>query len=337
MRGANLGNYLEAPAGATWGASYAAADFANIKREGFDHVRLPIRWNDYAGPAPGFKLSGEIFAKADFLTTNALRNQLSVIVNIHHFDEFTDNPSAQSNKFIALWRQIAAHYSSGPDSLAFEILNEPKDAATTTVMNPIYAGVIREIRRTNPTRAIFVGPGRWNQANELKDLQLPADDQNLIVTIHCYEPFFFTHQGATWSGPDTKVRGIQFPGPPSTPLTPDPSLQISKGVSNWIYRYNTLSGDKNPSSPEAFRKVIRIAREWSNQHKRPIHMGEFGCYIQADAESRTRFYAEFRKALDEAQMGWAIWDWKAGFRYWDDRKGEPVPGMHEALFGGKAR
>lgn len=36
-------------------------------------------------------------------------------------------------------------------------------------------------------------------------------------------------------------------------------------------------------------------------------------------------------------MGWAIWDWKAGFRYWDDRKAERVTGMREALFdqGGK--
>lgn len=133
--------------------------------------------------------------------------------------------------------------------------------------------------------------------------QLPEEDRNFIVTI------------------------------PASPLIPDPSLHVSKDVSNWVHRYNTLAGDKNPSSPEAFRKVIRIAKEWSEQHGRPIHMGEFRCYVQADAESRIRFFTEFRKALAEAGMGWAIWDWKAGFRYWDDRKAEPVAGMREALFG----
>jgi hypothetical protein len=36
-------------------------------------------------------------------------------------------------------------------------------------------------------------------------------------------------------------------------------------------------------------------------------------------------------------MGWAIWDRKAGFRYWDDRKGEPMAGMREAVFGRAVR
>ena len=154
MRGANLGNYLEAPKGTSWGASYTVSDFENMKREGFDHVRLPIRWNDYAGPGPEFKLSTEIFAKADFLVTNALRQKLAVIVNIHHFDEFTDAPDAHTNKLTSLWRQIAAHYATAPKSLAFELLNEPKDAATTIVINPIYASVIGEIRKRSEERRV---------------------------------------------------------------------------------------------------------------------------------------------------------------------------------------
>lgn len=333
MRGANFGNFLEAPKGVSWGARYGAEDLDNVRREGFDHVRLPVRWSDHAGPAPEHQLSAEIFARVDSLVTNALNRKLAVILNIHHFDEFTGNPPAHTNKLMALWRQIAAHYADAPESLGFEILNEPRDAATTAVMNPIYSSAIHEIRKTNPKRTIFVGPGRWNQAGELKNLRLPDDERNLIVTIHCYEPFYFTHQGATWSGPDTKVKGIQFPGPPATPLVPDPSLQVSAWVSNWVRRYNTETGTNNPSSPEAFRKQIRIAQQWSQENSRPVHMGEFGCFIQADEQSRLRFHTEFRRALDEAGMGWAIWDWKAGFRYWEEHKGKPMEGMREALFG----
>src|ERR1043166_512761 len=82
--GANLGNYLEAPKGQDWGQKYSAADFEHIKAEGFDHVRVPIRWNDYCGAAPDFKITDEIYGKVDFLVTNALARGLSVIVNIHH-------------------------------------------------------------------------------------------------------------------------------------------------------------------------------------------------------------------------------------------------------------
>jgi len=213
-RGANLGNYLESPRGQNWGMRYSATDFDHIKAEGFDHVRVPIRWNDYAGPAPEFKLPAEIFTKVDFLVTNALQRGLAVIVNIHHFDEFTTDPAGQTPKFLALWKQIGAHYRTAPATLAFELLNEPKDNATTAVINPIYASAIQVIRASNPGRTIFVGPGKWNSVDELKHLVLPADDHNLIVTVHCYDPFLFTHQGASWTGNQTRTKGIVFPGPP---------------------------------------------------------------------------------------------------------------------------
>lgn len=331
--GANLGNYLEAPPNQNWGARYSEEDFRAMAREGFDHARIPVAWSHYTGPGPDFPLAPDVFAKTDFLVTNALANHLAVIVNIHHFDDFTSNPSAQTERFYAIWRQLGEHYAHFPETVAFELINEPKDAATTTMLGPIYAQVIREIRKTNPRRTIFLGPGRWNSIDELGALRLPDDDDNLIVTVHCYEPFYFTHQGASWSGPDTRVTGIKFPGPPATPLRPDPSVSLRPGVSNWIYRYNTEPPDRNPSSPRAFRDKLDFAREWSVYYGRPIHVGEFGCYVRADAASRANFYREFRAACDELGIGWAVWDWKAGFKYWDDQSQKPAPGMRQALFG----
>jgi endoglucanase len=331
--GVNLANYLEVPPGRNWSVKITAEDFARIKAEGFDHIRVPIGWHHYAGPAPDFKLADAIFDKVDFVLTNALAQHLAVMLNIQHFNEFTSNPPAYTAEFIALWRQIAAHYAKLPDTVAFELLNEPKDAATTAVMNPIYARAIAAVRETNPRRTIVVGPGRWNSIDELKNLVLPAGDDNLIVTVHCYDPFYFTHQGASWAGPDVKTRGIIFPGPPKTPLEPDPS--VKRYVIDWINRYNTLPADKNPSSRAAFESKLKLARQWSDHYGRPVHVGEFGCYTTADPESRANFYREFRKVLDEQKLGWAIWDWNAGFHYWDPRKNEPAHGMREALFGKK--
>lgn len=332
MHGVNLGNYLEAPPGQSWGITCSADEFAIMRSEAFDHVRVPVGWHHYAGPAPDFALSPEIFSRVDFVVTNALANKLAVIINIHHFDELDRDPAGQSEKFLALWRQIAAHYKKFPGQLAFELDNEPHAAATTALMNPIYARAIAEIRKTNPRRVIFVEPGNWGSIDELKNLVLPPDD-NVVVSVHCYEPFYFTHQGATWAGPDTKVKGIQFPGPPATPLLPDPSLELKPWVRDWIQRYNTLPTGKNPSSPLAFEGKLKFAREWSDYYGRPVHVGEFGCFTSADPQSRANFYAAFRRALDEQKLGWAIWDWSAGFRYWDKKNGRPMPGMHEALFG----
>ncbi|HEY4984242.1 MAG TPA: glycoside hydrolase family 5 protein [Verrucomicrobiae bacterium] len=332
MRGVNLGNYLEAPPGSNWGVTCGAGEFALMRAEGFDHVRVPIGWHHYAGSAPEFTIAPEIFARADFVVTNAMAAKLAVIINIHHFDALTSDPAGQTEKFLAIWRQVAAHYAKFTNTLTFELLNEPKDAATTAVMNPIYAKAIGEIRKTNPHRIVFVGPGRWNSIDELKNLVLP-DDDNLIVTVHCYDPFYFTHQGATWAGADTKVTGIQFPGPPAKPLVPDASLQLNRWVLDWIQRYNTLPTEKNPSGPSAFTDKLKFVRAWSDYYGRPVHLGEFGCFTRADTESRANFYAAFRRAADELKIGWAIWDWSAGFRYWDKRRNQPMPGMREALFG----
>ena len=189
MRGVNLGNYLEAPPGQDWGADYFAADFVNIRNQGFDHVRLPVAWHHHTGPGPNFVISNSLFAKVNFLVTNSLNRGLSVILNIHHFDAFTADPYGNTNKFYAIWRQIAAYYSNSPPQLAFELLNEPHGPATTAILNPIYAEAIRQIRLTNPNRIVFVGPSQWNSIPELGNLRVPETDTNLIVTVHCYDPF----------------------------------------------------------------------------------------------------------------------------------------------------
>lgn len=332
QRGVNLGDYLEVPPNQGRGATVSADEFAQMKSAGFDHVRVPVGWHHYAGPAPDFTLTPEIFSRVDFAVTNALNNGLAVLVNIHHFNELDKDPAGQTEKFLALWRQIAAHYKDFTNRLAFELDNEPHLNATTVLMNPIYASAIKEIRKTNPRRTIFVEPGNWGGIDELKNLVLPPDD-NVIVSVHCYDPFRFTHQGAGWAGPDARQTGILFPGPPDEPLRPDPKLELKPYVLEWIQAYNTLPPDKNPSSPLAFADKLKFLRAWSDHYGYPIHIGEFGCYIKADPASRIRFYAAFRQAAEREGLGWAMWDWSANFRYWDKKTGQPVPGMHEALFG----
>src|SRR5688572_29890307 len=66
-RGANCGNYLEVPPRQTWSVRHTTNDLVRMRAEGFDHVRIPVGWHHYTGPAPEFRLSPEIFGKADLL------------------------------------------------------------------------------------------------------------------------------------------------------------------------------------------------------------------------------------------------------------------------------
>jgi endoglucanase len=165
--------------------------------------------------------------------------------------------------------------------------------------------------------------------------RVPDNDLNLIATVHCYDPFQFTHQGADWAGdtPDRRVVGIVFPGPPESPLVPDPSLKLSAGFREWIKAYNSQPRESNPCSPRVIHAAVNQVKEWSDYYGRPVYLGEFGAYTTADPASRAHYYRAFREALEAAGIGWVIWDWKAGFRYWNEKTNAPEPGMREALFG----
>jgi endoglucanase len=331
MRGANIGNCLEVPPSQDWQVPHTVDDLKLIRAQGFDHIRVPVGWHHYTLGAPDYPLQQVIFDKTDYFVTNATALGLNIILNIHHFNQFYSNPAANTAKFLAIWRQVAAHYASAPPGVAFELLNEPNDAATTAVLNPIYAQAIREIRKTNPHRAIFVAPGDWDSVFELPNLRLPDNDDDIIVTVHCYLPMLFTHQGASWA-PDTEVTGVFFPGPPREPLHPDPRLNLKPWLLERVQQYNTLPPETNPSGPGAFLPAIQKAKAWSQKYGRPIYMGEFGAIQRADQPSRARYYKAMRQAMEAEHIGWAIWDWKSGFNYWDTKNHRPLPGMHEALF-----
>ena len=108
---------------------------------------------------------------------------------------------------------------------------------------------------------------------------------------------------------------------------------MKNSLLDWIEKYNALPTEQNPSSPVAFTKKLKFIREWSDYYGRPVHLGEFGAFTKADEQSRANFYSTFRRAAEGEQIGWCIWDWSAGFRYWDKKNNRPMPGMREALFG----
>ena len=93
-----------------------------MRAEGFDHVRIPIGWHHYTGPAPEYRIQPEIFAGADKLVNAGLRVGLGVLINVHHFEDFTSNPKAQTPRLVAIWRQIAQHFAKAPAGLALGFL-----------------------------------------------------------------------------------------------------------------------------------------------------------------------------------------------------------------------
>ncbi|MCL4207202.1 MAG: cellulase family glycosylhydrolase [Pirellulaceae bacterium] len=301
-RGINLGNALEAPQEGEWGVTLDETYFRKIKEAGFDSVRIPVRWSAHADKAAPYRIDPEFFARVDWAVAQALGQRLIPVLNMHHYDEIFQEPDKHRERFLALWGQIAERYKAQPPALAFELLNEPHAGLDAGKWNRLLADTLAVVRRTNPTRKVVIGPVGWNSIGELQSLVLPEEDRNLVVTVHYYSPFQFTHQGASWAGAQSN---------------------------QWLgTKWTGTSAEK-----QAIQRDFDKAIAWAVQHRRPIYLGEFGAYSRADMESRarwTRFVAE--EAL-QRKMGFAYWEFCSGFGAYDPQREHWVEPLKAALLG----
>ncbi|MFN8529343.1 MAG: glycoside hydrolase family 5 protein [Anaerolineae bacterium] len=285
QRCVNLGNTLEAPNEGEWGLTAEQSYFEAMAAAGFDTVRLPVRWSAHASADAPFTISTRFFDRVDTVVGWALDSGLQVILNIHHYEEMAVDPEGNQARLLAIWDQIAAHYADYPAALLFEAMNEPNSALTAPIWNPMQAEVVATIRRTNPTRTIVVGGVSWNSIDGLFGLQLPADD-HLLATVHFYDPFQFTHQGAEWADNMDQYLGTEW-----------------------------------GSAPEQAAMLQRLTRaaNWGRDHNIPVLMGEFGAYSRAPQESRIRWTSAARADAESLGLGWCYWEFAAGFGIYNGR------------------
>ncbi len=290
-RGINLGNFLEAPYEGAWtGRTIKDEYFKIIKEAGFDHVRLPVKWSAYTEREEPYNIDKRIFDRVDHLVEEAFKNRLAIVVNIHHYEEIMQNPEKEKDRFISMWKQISRHYKDYPEELIFELLNEPTFNLNYALWNKYLKKVIEVIRETNPTRKIVVGPDNWNSLFALENLEVPKDDNNLIITFHYYNPFNFTHQGAEWVKVNLPV-GVEWLG--------------------------------TDEEKETLERELDIAVEWAKRNGNiPLYMGEFGAYSKADMESRVRWTEFVARSAEKRGISWAYWEFCSGFGAYDPVKDE---------------
>lgn len=286
-RGVNIANALEVPRGQDWGFTLKMEHFQVIKSAGFDHVRVPVRWSDYAAKAPPYTIEEAWFKRIDKVLDECEKQKLRVVLNAHHYEEMKTAPREHLPRLVAIWKQIAARYAKRPSTLYFEPLNEPSDALTAALWNEAIPKLLAVIRETNPTRPVIVGPIEWNNISQLKTLKLP-DDKHLIVTIHYYLPFDFTHQGAFWTDPE--VRDL-----------------VDR---RW---------PKGADEVEQLKRDFAEAAKWAKEQNRPIYLGEFGVYEKAPLESRAEWTRAVASEASAHGFSIAYWDFGAGFGVYDPR------------------
>jgi len=188
----NLDQALEAPNEGDWGYRITQADIVWIAAEGFDTIRLPVRFDAHWDG----QIAPDFLARVDTVIDWAMAEDLNVILDLHHFDNLMRNPAANAATFQAIWVELAEYYADHDDRLIFELLNEPHDALTTPKAVALFENVMPIIRAENPDRWVIIEGGDWADLNALP--ALPRFDERTALSFHYYGPWEFTHQQASW-------------------------------------------------------------------------------------------------------------------------------------------
>lgn len=285
-------------------------DLALIANMGFDHIRLSIdaepllQWQR-AGAETGF------MTELDRVVKTAIADRLSVIIDLHPESSYKATlrvGSREVQDFVVLWRALASRFASTPpERLFFEIMNEPEQDDSYRWQG-IQAVVVQAIREVAPSHTIIAAGAHWSGLEDLLALELLADP-NVIYTFHDYEPFAFTHQGATWTS--IQVRPLRTVPYPSTPDDVAASQKQEPDLSGefFVARYGMDRWDA-----DRVRRTVDFARRWSDLHHAPVYCGEFGVFRNyAPPVMRAQWLHDMRVALEKDRIGWAMWDYQASF------------------------
>lgn len=304
-KGINLGNMLEAPNEGDWKIRLDPAYIELLKGK-FQSVRVPVRWSNHASLDDQAKIDAFFLKRVTKAVSQLLANGHYVIINVHHYNqlngkrlsrnEFRVDDKVLELRLINIWKQLAAHYKGYSDRLIFEVLNEPTGRLTHQKWNQLQKQLVRAIREVEPRRTIMITPRAYRPIHQLSKLNVP-EDSNLIVALHQYTPFTFTHQGIKYL-----------------------PMKLPSGI--------TCCSSKQQ---EEIVSELDIVTRWNQQHGYPVHLGEFGSYQAADMVSRVNYTRFMVDELEKRGIGWAYWEFGSNFGVYDIKEKSWRKPLYNAL------
>ena len=308
-------------------------DIALMAQLGFDSVRLSIDavpleqspWNK-----EGF--NADFMGRLDHAVDAMLAKGMAVQIDIHPeslYKTEVRTTSAGVDRFVMLWRKLAAHYATrDPEKVFFEIMNEPEvsDPYRWAGIQARAAAAIRDVAPRNTI--IATGPNYSGIADLLT--QQPLPDGNVIYTFHFYEPHEFTHQGAGWGASWwIYTHGVPYPA------TENSMSEVLKQIPDASHRYAMEHYWLDHWDAHRIRLQIDAAAAWGKDHNVPLLCNEFGAYRRVtEPASRMAWIRDVRTALEADGIGWTMWDYRGGFGVVWKEDGKPAkvdPAVVEAL------
>jgi endoglucanase len=287
---------------------YVEQDFADIKTLGVDVIRLPVSFPTMTSGAPDYKIEPLLLKLLDIAVNWAEKYKIYLIIDNHPLNHDLDE-SRDKDMLLKIWSQIAEHFKNRSDYVLYEIYNEPGISIDYIALGSLQGEIIDAIRSIDKKHTIVVVGGRWASIDGMLALPVYSDD-NLIYTFHFYDPFVFTHQGATWDTLQRMGYLSGYPWPYDKNRMPETPPEV-KGTYIGDVEINNYSIIGTEAAILAqFEKAVTF----SKKRNVPVFCGELGVLMwNAPAEDRIRWYKFVCRTLSDLNIAWASWDYYGGF------------------------
>lgn len=309
--------------------------------QGILGIRFPIdldlyvvdRLNVLSGAKKKIEIEPMLFTLLDSMNVWTKRYGLSYTIDYHAYDASYNRASSKDPKFreavSSLWRVVAQHFvnEKRPD-LFFELTNEPGlslaegeyiDQGDWTLLAQM---MIDSIRKVDKTRPIIFGDTKWYSIDELINNK-PLNDKYVIYCFHMYDPFLFTHQGASWTNMGT-MKGIPFPYSPERWSTEFRTFGVTDGTPDWVK--DLMKRYYQEGNKQFIKNRLAKAKNWAYDHKVPLICNEWGALPNtAKIEDLNAYFKTMGEIFREMDISWQVW-----FGIMDSNH-KLLPGMAEAL------
>ena len=301
--GWNLGNSLEAIGGETnWGNAPATQAMLNaVKAAGFNSVRIPMSWKQYADSNDNIR--ADWMARVTEVVNYARNAGLYVVINIH-WDGGWMQPNnatqAMANARITkFWTQIASNFRNYDDHLLFAALNEvmvdgdysqptPEYYTVQNGFNQTFVNAVRATGGNNASRHLVVQSFNTNidWANQFFTVPSDSAANRLMLEVHFYDPYDFT---------------------------------INTGNDN-IWQWGNIA--TSPSNTETWANESYVNSQFDKLKQRfitgmgmPVLMGEYASVarLSVDASQRYRTYWDQYVTSAARQRGLVPMYWDDGY------------------------
>jgi len=261
-------------------------DFKNIKKLGFNCVRIPFHHRLVESKLNKYSKSGVKFL--DDAIKWAKKNKLFVILDLHgaagcqnhdwHSDSFGKaelwtNKNNQK-RTLALWKFLADRYKNEECVAGYDLMNESV-VQDIRQLNSFYKQIIETIRSVDRNHILFIEGNNWSTDINCLD---EFEDDNYALSIHSYEPLDFTFNFVPHLKYPTKVKN---------------SVHIKRHISQY--------------------------KEISKKRDVPVLVGEFGVNYRDGFDGEDKWLEDNLKCFNNFGFHWTYWTYKAikGFAFPD--------------------